>query len=171
MHAQCAVSDILLRNDYIFLHLVDAPPIHSNALLRCENPAGNSKSECHDTKPDRIQELNRKGFGSYAQFAWVFFLLLLGYALMIITISYICDIRQERSTGRSLRRQSIIGRDNKYAIHTIGGDSVYQYFLGKSVLGWLFAAAVVTIQIVALLIFVHAAMKDFTDDVSDFIYS
>ena len=115
--------------------------------------------------------MTRKGFESYAQFAWVFFLLLLGYALLVITISYICDLRQERTTGRSLRRQSVIGRDNKYAINTIGGGSVYQYFLGKSVLGWLFAAAVVTIQIVALIIFVNAAMKDFTDDVSDFIYS
>ena len=136
-----------------------------------EIPAGNSKSECHDTKPDRIQELNRKGFGSYAQFAWVFFLILLGSAILIIILSYIYDLRQERSSGRSLRRESAIGRDNKYAINTIGEDSVYQYFLGKNVLGWLFASAIVTIQIVALLIFVNAAMKDFTDDVSDFIYS
>ena len=102
-------------------------------------------------------------------------MVLLGFIFLLVTASYIYDLCRDR--GRSSghvpipRRASIVARDSKYAIGSIGEDSVYQYFLGKSILGWIVAASVVTVQIVALNIFVKAAVKDFTNDASDFIYS
>jgi hypothetical protein len=98
---------------------------------------------------------------------------LLGFIFLLVTASYIYDLCRDRgrSSGHVPRRASIVARDSKYAIGSIGEDSVYQYFLGKSILGWIVAASVVTVQIVALNIFVKAAVKDFTNDASDFIYS
>ncbi|KAL7456163.1 hypothetical protein ACHAWC_007673 [Mediolabrus comicus] len=174
------VDTTLLKETSAFIADCGLPSEFESALecddcsMCCEYClCSNSNSECHETKPDQIQAIGRKGISSYAEFSWVLLVVLLGFIFLLVTASYIYDLCRDRgrSTGHVPRRASIVARDSKYAIGSIGEDSVYQYFLGKSILGWIVAASVVTVQIVALSIFVKAAVKDFTNDASDFIYS
>ena len=71
----------------------------------------------------------------------------------------------------SIRRPSLLDRDDTYALEMIGNDSVYQFFLSKSWLGWAFALATMGVQIWMLFQFVKGAEFNLPDDNSDQVYT
>lgn len=140
-------------------------PLLCDECTMCCNNAG----DCHSTEPARLEQVPARGFSSYAEFIWVFLLLLIGYCMLIVAASILYDLRSQRATAR--RPSVTMRRDKKYALDTIGQDSVYSFYLTTNWKAWTIALAVLAIQIAALTMFVKAAVKDFSDDRSDFIYS
>ena len=55
--------------------------------------------------------------------------------------------RHNISVTRMQRRSSITDQDLKYLLDKIGDGSVYKFFLGKHVLGWLIAISTIGAQI------------------------
>ena len=70
-----------------------------------------------------------------------------------------------------LDRTRIVDRDAKYALDTIGSESVYSFFLSKSWFAWVTSFAVMGMQTWILTLFVDAAEMTFSDGNSDFVYS
>jgi len=86
--------------------------------------------------------------------------------------SYIIDNYKKHSFRTfAPQSQQAISRNNAKAIEAIGNDSVYKFFLSKSLLGWAIALATMAIQIWILFIFVEGAEFNLTDDNSDFVYT
>ena len=56
-------------------------------------------------------------------------------------------------------------------LETIGEDSVYRFYMTNKKRAWGVAVAVMAVQIAALVMFVNAAVKDFSNEQSDFKYS
>ena len=112
-----------------------------------------------------------RGFENFVQFIWVFVLLLLGYIFSVVTASSLYDWYWKDSPSRSATEASVFAKEKKYALDSIGRDSVYSFILSKSRFARAFALAVISMQVWALFHFVDAARKDFTDDQSDYIYS
>ena len=77
----------------------------------------------------------------------------------------------KQSLPRSANERSVFVKDKKYALDAIGADSMYSFFLSKSWFDLITALVVVIPQVVALFLFVQAAVNDFKDEISDFIYS
>jgi len=141
----------------------DEPLLCTECTMCC-----NSAGDCHSTERPRLEQFEAKGFDSYAEFIWVFLLLLICYVSLIAIASYIYD---RNSPPRSSIQRSTFIKDKQYALQIIGMDSVYRYYMSKSWRGWGVAMAVMAVQIAALVLFVKAAVKDFSDDRSDFVYS
>ena len=153
------ISDCGVPTDF------DEPLLCEECTMCCNN-----NGDCHSTEPARLAQVPAKsGFSSYAEFIWVFLLLLIGYCMLIVAASSLYDLRTHRVTTR--RPSVTMRKDKKYALDTIGQDSVYSFFLITNWKAWSIALAVLAVQIAALTMFVKAAVKDFSDDRSDFIYS
>lgn len=61
--------------------------------------------------------------------------------------------------------------DQKYAIDVIGEDSTNQFFLGKSLLGWICAGKNIVIQFWIILIFVDSSEYNLSDSKVDIQYT
>ena len=72
---------------------------------------------------------------------------------------------------RSLRRESTLSRDDKYALSSLGAGSVYQFFLGTSIPGWIIVLLTLAVQMGMLFIFVDGAEIDLSKDNVDLVYS
>jgi len=70
-----------------------------------------------------------------------------------------------------VRCQLQTSRDKKYALGTIGDDSVYQFFLGTSWIGWLIVLVTMVLQIWMLLQFVAGSEIDLSSDKVDLSYT
>lgn len=68
------------------------------------------------------------------------------------------------------RQQSLTGQDNTYALDTLGIDSVYQFFVGKSICGWTIVAITICTQFWLLTVFVESSERDVSDDKVDMVY-
>lgn len=99
------------------------------------------------------------------------FLIILGYSFIVVTASSFYDWYWKGSLPRSATEASVFAQDKKYAWNSFGRDSVYSFILSESRFAQMFALAVISSQVWALVHFVSAAEKDFTDDRSDYIYS
>jgi len=144
----------------------DEPLLCEECTMCC-----NSAGDCHSTEPAKLAQVQAKGFDSYAQFIWVFLLLLLGYVFLVVIASFYYDRFVYKAPPRSDTERSTIIEDKKYALETIGSDSVYSFYMSKNWHAWGLDLAVLAVQIAALVMFVQAAVKDFSNDRSDFIYS
>ena len=71
----------------------------------------------------------------------------------------------------SIRRPSVIDRDEKKALERLGDGSVYQFFMGVSICGWVIVLLTLATQLGMLFIFVEGAEIDLSDDNVDLIYS
>ena len=139
-------------------------PLECKECTMCCNSAG----DCHSTEKPRLEQFEAKGFDSYAEFIWVFLLLQFGCVCLIVLASYIYD----KSPSMSEREgRSMFIRDKNYALETIGEDSVYHFYMTNKKRAWGVAVAVMAVQIAALVMFVNAAVKDFSNEQSDFKYS
>ena len=121
----------------------------------------NSLEQCIPTEETTIQRL---GFEDYKHFTWVFFLLVFGTSLVLATTLYCFERHKHRGETRNVRRQSMINRDSKYAFESIGVNSVYSFFLGKSWPGWLISIITIALQVWMLYQFVRASEFDVSDD-------
>ena len=85
---------------------------------------------------------------------------------------YTYDKYKNRKLSRSsIRRASVTNRDKKYALSTLGDGSVYQFFLGTSITGWLIVLLTLATQVGMLFIFVECAEVDLSQDNVDLVYS
>ena len=66
---------------------------------------------------------------------------------------------------------SMTDRDMKYSLEAMGEKSVYRFFLGRSVFGWLIVTATLAAQIWLLSVFVDASKRDPSDPKVDMIYT
>lgn len=69
------------------------------------------------------------------------------------------------------RQSSISDRDLKFACETIGEKSVYRFFIGTSVWGWLIVLATLAAQIWILSVFVDGSKRDPSDNKVDMVYT
>ncbi len=73
--------------------------------------------------------------------------------------------------GSSTYCRAVAIKDRVHALHTIGADSVYRFFLGTSWPGWILALATMTTQVLMLFVFVVGAEVDWTTDQTDLVYT
>ena len=130
---------------------------------------GNSQEDCYPKEDNSaVQKLET----DYFQFAWVFIAILVAMSCILGLTVYAYDKYKNRKLPvESLRRQSTIDRDEKFALDILGQGSVYQFFLGTSIVGWIIVLAILSCQIGMLFIFVRGAEIDLSDDNVDLIYS
>ena len=149
------ITDCGLPTDF------DEPLLCEECTMCC-----NSDGDCHSAERPNLEEIDLPGFESYAHFVWVFLLILLGYVFLIVLASFMYDSKRSASQTHPSNSD-----DEKYALDAIGEDSVYSFWLTNKKRTWGITLAVTAVQITALFMFVRAAVKDFTDDTSDFQYS
>ena len=112
------------------------------------------------------------GFKNYTQFTVVVFGFLFIASCGLAFMVFVYGRRQNRNLPISTTPESsLLDRDNKYALDGFGEDSVYQFLLGTSKMGWTVVLAVIGVQIWMLFVFVQGAEIDWTDDKSDFVYT
>mmetsp|Transcript_11263 Transcript_11263/g.23652 ORF Transcript_11263/g.23652 Transcript_11263/m.23652 type:complete len:950 (-) Transcript_11263:56-2905(-) len=146
--------------------IFDDPLICHDCTMCC-----NSRSECYPTEETNIQKSN---FSSYEEFSWVFFVSVIGFAIMIYLTSYALDKykHQSKPTQSNLqRRESMKRRAKNYTVDKMGERSVYSFFLGKNWCGWMIALAILGVQLWVLFVFVIGAEQDLSDDKSDFMFT
>ena len=91
---------------------------------------------------------------------------------MLALAVFAYDKYKNRKLPRSsVRRASVTNRDKKYALSTLGDGSVYQFFLGTSITGWIIVLLTLATQVGMLFVFVEGAEVDLSDDNIDLIYS
>ena len=131
---------------------------------------GNAQGDCYPQEDSEIQEA---GFTNYVQFALVFFALIIGTSFMLVAVVYAYEkyYKNRDLPTDSIRRPSLINRDEKYALESLGDGSVYQFFMGVSICGWFIVLLTLATQLGMLFIFVEAAEIDLSDDNVDLIYS
>ena len=149
------------------------------------NFPGNSNGDCHTQGKKTLRGKTNK---TYKQFSWVLFLIVLGYTVSVVIISAFYDpyrkeplltsgagalatAQDEEPLPTSQTGASVSAKDKQYAFDFIGRDSVYSYILGKNKFGQMLALVVVLFQTWAVWWFARGAVKDFTDDKSDWVYS
>ena len=111
-------------------------------------PPGNSQEDCYPN----VVETN------YALFTGVFVLCLFIACCVVALTLYIWDKYKNRALpSASIRRPSQSRRDQTYALDAVGADSVYQFLLGKSYLGWVIALVTMGLQIWMLFVFVNVS--------------
>ena len=133
---------------------------------------GNSQDNCYPTKNTSVQEI---GYKNYLQFIWVFFVSILGASCVLHIASFGYGEYQKRGRQAVLTNSSDEesrgdkDRDKKYALETVGLDSVYMFFVTNSIWGWLVALATMAVQLGILFIFLEGAEFDLSDDLSDWV--
>jgi len=153
----------------------EEPLICKNCKVCC-----NVNSECHFNDQTWIK---RAGFSSYVDFSWAFCLCLVVLFGLLVVLSNLYDraksgFNANRYTLRSMRtlrgrlsRRALTSRDKKYALSTVGTDSVYSFFLSTSLPAWIIVFLVLGLQIWMLFEFIRASELDFSDDTSEFVYA
>ena len=117
--------------------------------------SGNAQGDCYRNE-DNFENV---GFiGNYQQFTGLFFLCLFIACCAAALTLYIKDKYENRALPTSsIRRPSVSIRDQIYAWNVIGDDSVYQFMLGKSWMGWAIALVTMGLQIWMLFVFVKVS--------------
>jgi len=125
-----------------------------------------------DYIPTEDKNVQKVGFENYTQFTAVVFGFLFIASCVLACMVFVYDRHQNRNLSRSTtRRPALLDIDKKYALDGFGEDSVYQFVLGTSKMGWTVVLAVIGVQIWMLFVFVSGAEIDWTDDKSDFVYT
>ena len=70
----------------------------------------------------------------------------------------------------STKDQPTESEDKAQALDAIWDDSVYHFFLGKTLSGWIVTLLIITAQVAILALFVTGAEVDLADDKSDLVY-
>jgi len=151
-------------------------PTDFEKVLICDNctMCCNSQDNCYPTKNISVQEI---GYKNYLQFIWVFFVSILGASCVLHIVSFGYGEYQKRGRQAVLTNSSDEesrgdkDRDKKYALETVGLDSVYMFFVTNSIWGWLVALATMAVQLGILFIFLEGAEFDLSDDLSDWVYT
>jgi len=159
-----------IEDDSSFISDCGKPTVFADGLT-CEGctMCCNKDGNCYPSKDTDVQAW---GFRSYSHFTWVFFGSIFGLACVTAILSWTYDEVKNYLEPNQLMLQSQTNeRDGKYALEVIGEDSVYQFFLGKSVVGWVIAMATMVAQLWMNYLFVQASEVDLSDDRSDLAYT
>jgi len=153
----------------VYSSLTRLTTLHSQPSLSSLCLSGNAQEDCYPQKDSAVQ---KAGFTTYVQFSWVFLAILIATSCVLALSVYAYDKYKNRELPRgSLRRPSVTNRDKKYALSTLGDGSVYQFFLGTSITGWIIVLLTLATQVGMLFVFVEGAEVDLADDNVDLIYS
>ncbi|KAL7544225.1 hypothetical protein ACHAWF_007605 [Thalassiosira exigua] len=131
----------------------------------------NSNGDCHPTEPNKLEQVQLKGFENYAHFTWVFGLITFGFAFLLVMASSLYDKHKNASTPSSASSRLLADKDKVYALDTVGKDSVYSWFLSTSLFAWSIALTITAVQVALLIVFIFSARMIFSDSTSDFQYS
>ena len=121
----------------------------------------NSLDDCYPQ--DENKTAQEEGL-KYTDVLWILFLGILCTCWLVhITLFY-----KRQKVSLSLQQLEMkMSKDKEYALDTIGRDSVYRFFLGKSWQGWSIALVILLSQVWVLFIFVEASELNLADDNKD----
>ena len=92
-------------------------------------------------------------------------------ALTLAIIAYEKYLNRKISRPEPHQASSINDRDLEYTLEVMGKKSVYQFFIGKSVLGWLIVTVTIAAQIWILSVFVDGSKRDPSNPTVDMLYT
>ncbi|KAL3817140.1 hypothetical protein ACHAXA_009041 [Cyclostephanos tholiformis] len=127
----------------------------------------NNEAYCNPPGETSIQQA---GFADYKQstIAFIGIIVVASCALVLALLAY----DNYKNHDPSTLYQSIVDDTYKdYASDKLCSDSVYHFFLGKSVCGWLIVLSTIAVQFWLLFIFVKASEKNLSDDKVDVVYT
>ena len=152
---QCVVSILNLASHFLSLILFSsnqyAPPLLT---------LGNAHDDCYPQ-----QETKLKDYGAFSGVLAVFFVV---FCCMATLLLYVIGRYKDSGTNltRSTRRRMRL-KDDIYALSAIGNDSVYKYFVGDNIFGWIAALSTIGVQIWILTVFIKASEVNLQDDKID----
>lgn len=123
----------------------------------------NMQDDCYPQEESDIQKL---GFANFMYFTGAFMGGIFVACCALAFASFIYDVRHTinlRSFSKDL--------DRKYALGTVGDDSVYSFLLGTTFIGWLIVLITICSQMWMLFVFVQGSEIDLSDDQSDLAYT
>ncbi len=129
---------------------------------------GNANGDCLPQEKTKIQ---KAGFNSYMQLSVVFFALLMLACVILAVAVFAYDKYLRGKHHPTLHRQSTTEMDTKYALETIGDQSVYHFLVGRSIWGWFIALATMAMQIYMLFVFVKGSEQNLSSDKTDLVYT
>jgi len=145
-------------------------PIHCTGCTICCN----KDEKCQPDEKPRLLQVQAHGFESYSHFSWVLLAVVVGSSCILALVSYVANLnkaglRSFLSTRnlptRWLSRADKMYTDEKYAMKHLGEDSVYCFFLGDSMAGWLIALANTAAQVYMITPYIEMAEFDLSNDV------
>ena len=117
---------------------------------------GNKDGDCQpDVKPLLLQVQSR-WFQNYSSFCFVILAIVVGTSCILCLTSYAVNVNKDRLrqalstwniSTRFLSRAEKTHSDEEYALKHVGEGSVYSFFLGDSVVGWLVALVTTAAQV------------------------
>jgi len=146
-----------LSNDYSFISDCGKPSDRDdNSSLICENctMCCNADGNCHPTKPSAV----RAEFISYLYFGLAFLAIVCFACLALALTVRTHDRYRNRNLPQGSTLQSAMPEiGSRTALKIIGGDSIYQFILGKSWFGWIIVLVTFGAQLWMLFVFVEGA--------------
>mmetsp|Transcript_30096 Transcript_30096/g.63464 ORF Transcript_30096/g.63464 Transcript_30096/m.63464 type:complete len:409 (-) Transcript_30096:71-1297(-) len=128
--------------------------------LKCEDctMCCNAHGDCYPQKEIIVEKA--LGLRDYSEFSMMFFGLIAGISFVVAWVS-----------GPCIPDASTPEEDKKYALNTMGNDSVYQFILGERAVGWLISVLTVGLQLILLFIFVLGGEIELSEGSSDLVYT
>jgi hypothetical protein len=135
-------------------------------IIMYPRTSGNANDDCYPRDDTKVTKSGFKNYGAFSGILAAFFFFFCCIVTLILNV-----IDKRRHGGADLRRGSMAMRtrlnDDKYALSAIGKDSVYKYFVGDNVFGWLAALTTIGTQIWILTVFVKASELNLQDEKID----
>merc|ERR1711957_284404 len=150
-------------------------PVDCTGCTMCCNKDGDCQP---DVQPPLLQ-VQALGFDSYKSFCGVLFGIIVGLCFILALVSYVADLNKDRlqqalltrrRSSRFLTRSSseylteMANADETYAMKHFGEGSVYSFFLGDSVCGWLVALLTVAVQVLMLTPYIEMAEFNLSEE-------
>ena len=160
---QCVVSILNLASHFLSLILFSsnqyAPPLLT---------LGNAHDDCYPQQETKVSKSGLKDYGAFSGVLAVFFVV---FCCMATLLLYVIGRYKDSGTDFTMRRSSALMRfrqqDDVYALCAIGKDSVYKYFVGDNIFGWIAALSTIGVQIWILTVFIKASEVNLQDDKID----
>lgn len=92
--------------------------------------------------------MSKSGLKDYGAFSGVLAVFFVVFCCMVTLLLYVIGRYKDSGTNltRSTRRRMRL-KDDIYALSAIGKDSVYKYFVGDNIFGWIAALSTIGVQI------------------------
>eukprot|EP00984_Skeletonema_dohrnii_P001022 scaffold323_cov74-Skeletonema_dohrnii-CCMP3373.AAC.6 len=138
-------------------------PSDFDEALACENC--NAHDDCYPQQETKVSKSGLKDYGAFSGVLAVFFVVL---CCMVTLLLYVIGRYKDSGTNltKSTRRRMRL-KDDIYALSAIGNDSVYKYFVGDNIFGWIAALSTIGVQIWILTVFIKASEVNLQDDKID----
>jgi hypothetical protein len=127
--------------------------------------SGNSQSNCYPLEYTLIQDA---GFETYGQLTMAFIGGIIVASLMLALASNAYD--KYKYHKAHFLQKSLADRDKTYAFESLGINSVYKFFVGTSICGWIIVVMTISAQFWPLTVFVESSERDLSDDKFAMVY-